>query len=327
MSEAAPEATRGAAPEAAPGAAPEAAPEAARGAAPGAGEALFRRDGERFLPGPSAASPWGTTVLHGGPVAGLLAYALERFHRHSGADPALRPARLTIDLFRAVPAAALTVAVEPRRSGRRIVAWDLSLRDAQQEVARATALLLLPTDLPATGSRPPKPAGPEGIATTGLHPDAAAAEAERAARELPNFAHGFHRTVEARWVQRDAEIGPPTVWLRVPLPVVAGEPLTPLQTVAATADFGNALANIARRHVDTSGIGFINTDISLHLYREPVGEWICLRADRRVDEQGIGLVDVSHFDATGFLGRSAQARLANAPGAGAPATGGGSSGR
>ena len=273
-------------------------------------EGLFHRDGETFVPGPQATSPWGEDVLHGGPVCGLFAYAVEAHRRTAAPDAPPLLARLTLDLFRAVPRAPLTIAVEPRRTGRRIAGWDLSLRDARREVARATALLLLPSDLPASGSRPPAPRGPEGIETTGLHPPGEA-ETERAMQELANFDVGFHRTVQARWVQRDAEIGPGTVWLRSPLSVVAGEPLTPLQNAAATADFGNALANMARRRTDTTGVGFINTDISLHLYREPVGEWICLRADRRVDEQGVGLVEVSHFDRAGFVGRSVQARLAN----------------
>lgn len=272
-------------------------------------EALFTREGDWFMPTAPAASPWGAEVLHGGPVAALFAYALEQH-----IPPGLQTTRLTLDLFRAVPRAPLTVVVEPRRSGRRIVACDLSMRDGKQEVARATALLLLPSELASTTARPPAPTGPDGIETTKLHPDddQAGDETARAAQELPNFSDGFHRTVEARWVQRDATIGPQAVWLRVPLAVVAGEPLTPLQSVAGTSDFGNALANMARRRLDTSGVGFINTDISLHLYRAPVGEWICLRADRHVDESGIGLVEVSHFDREGYIGRSTQARLANA---------------
>ena len=80
-------------------------------------DALFTRDGDRVLPSTLAASAWGPDVLHGGPVAVLVASAAEQ----ALPDPALQPARLTVDLFRAVPRAPLTTHVELIRTGRRIV--------------------------------------------------------------------------------------------------------------------------------------------------------------------------------------------------------------
>jgi hypothetical protein len=61
--------------------------------------AVFRREGEHFLPGPNAISPWGADRLHGGPVLGLLARAVER--AESSADRVL--ARLQVRLANRLP--------------------------------------------------------------------------------------------------------------------------------------------------------------------------------------------------------------------------------
>jgi len=41
-------------------------------------EVLFQRDGDLYLPTPASGSPWGPEQLHGGPVVGLMAHAVEQ---------------------------------------------------------------------------------------------------------------------------------------------------------------------------------------------------------------------------------------------------------
>jgi hypothetical protein len=103
--------------------------------------------------------------------------------------------------------------------------------------------------------------------------------------------------------------------MRLPVPLVDGEPATPLQQVATLSDFANATATIARRDWRPGRPGFINADSTLYLSRPPSGEWFCLRLDRVADEDGVGSVDVALFDARGPLGRVVQCRLANPPAA------------
>ena len=272
-------------------------------------DAVFRRDGDRFVPTRHAAGPWGTEVLHGGPPSALLARAIER----AQPDPDLQVVRLTVNLFRAVPLAPLEVHAEPIRAGRRIVAMRSSLLADGVEVARAHALLLRRLAPPAAHAAIPPPPGPEGIETTPLQrrPGGVPPEVTR----MPG---GFHTLVQARWVTGTGVEAPPTVWIRIPFPIVEGEEITPLQRAAATSDFGNALANFMPRDPVANGpTSMIDTDVTLYLLRPPAGEWLCLRLDASLADGGIGLVELSQFDERGRYGHSAQARLAN-PRTGAP---------
>lgn len=276
--------------------------------------AAFVPYGDALLPTPYAASAWGPDVLHGGPVAALVARAAERALPRSqefgtadapAVDPALQPSRITVDLFRAVPRAALHTNVELIREGRRIVVARVSVMAGTTEVTRGQVLFLRHTEGPETNPIPPPP-GPEGLeAATGL---------SRGAPLPPGRAGGFHTLVETRWPSdTDAPRGT-AVWVRVPFPLVDGEEPTPFQRLAAVSDFGNALANYAADWQDPAqraNASFINTDISVHLLRPPEGEWLGLLADRSTHTAGVGLVEVTHFDHLGHYARGTQARLAN----------------
>src|SRR5687768_10458941 len=109
-------------------------------------DAIFVHENGCFLPSERARSPWSDTMVHGGPLAGLLAHGVERF----AADPEMRLVRLTVDLFRPAPMNALTLSVHSARSGRRIHAVDASLLADGVEVARAGGLLLRAAEMPGS---------------------------------------------------------------------------------------------------------------------------------------------------------------------------------
>ena len=81
---------------------------------PSEGDPLFIPGGaDTLIPTPIAASAWGPDVLHGGPVAAVVARAAERaLPDDAGAQGTLQASRLTVDLFRAVPRAPLVTDVE-----------------------------------------------------------------------------------------------------------------------------------------------------------------------------------------------------------------------
>ena len=62
-------------------------------------DAVFHRDGGRFVPTELARGPWDPNAQHGGPCAALLAGLVEQ---HEVGPPA-HVARMTIDLLRPVP--------------------------------------------------------------------------------------------------------------------------------------------------------------------------------------------------------------------------------
>ena len=265
-------------------------------------EAAFIPDGDALVPTPLAASAWGPDVLHGGPVALLVARAAER----ALPDPALLPSRLTVDLFRAVPREPLRTEVELVREGRRVVVARVSVIAGDLEVTRGQVLFLRRTDGPDTKPIAPPP-GPDGLETfRGL---------SRGAPLPDGLEGGFHDLVDSRWPRQDGVPPGAMVWARVPFPMVVGEEPTPFQRLASVSDFGNALANHAAEWLDPAQrleASYINADISVHLLRPPEGEWLALVGDRSTHGAGVGLVEVTHFDHFGHYARSTQARLAYA---------------
>jgi acyl-CoA thioesterase len=262
---------------------------------------VFMRDGARFVPTRSASGPWNPGHLHGGPTCGLLARALEEV----AADATLLPARITIDLFRPVPMSPLSVRAERTRDGKRIRVAQASIYDGETEVARASGLFLQRSEMREVEPWPSAALpGPDGIASTSLFRE----------RAPGTIANGFHSVIEARWVTPAQELAQ-AAWFRMPMPLVDGESISPLARAAAIGDFANAVASLSIRRLNAPA--FINTDTTLYLWRQPEGEWIGMAADHAAANEGIGVVEVVHFDCKGRYGRSVQARLmmAQPPGA------------
>jgi hypothetical protein len=99
--------------------------------------------------------------------------------------------------------------------------------------------------------------------------------------------------------------GPATDWIRLRVPVVDGEEVTPLMRVAAAADFGNGVAAPAY----FGELTFLNADLTVHLHRLPVGEWVCLDSVTHLGDRGIGMAESALYDEAGPIGRSVQSLL------------------
>ncbi len=120
---------------------------------------------------------------------------------------------------------------------------------------------------------------------------------------------GYHTAMDYRFLAGSfLEPGPAVVWMRMRQPLVEGEPVTPLSRVLVAADSGNGVSAALdfRRHL------FINTELTVHLTREPAGEWVCLDAITRPGTLGVGLAEAVLSDEAGRLGRSAQTLLVRA---------------
>jgi len=255
-------------------------------------DALFERDGARFVPTELARGPWSRDALHGGPSAALLARAAERFEGGDG----MLVTRLTVELLRPVPVAPLVLTAHLRRPGRKVQLVEASLGAGATEVARATALRLRTIDLPVPPERdaPEPPPGPESGHPVPWSPMADYRAFHNQGVEHRIVAGGFDRP------------GPTTDWIRLRVPVVAGEAPSALERVAAAADFGNGISWVLPR---VEGWQFINPDLTISLLRHPVGEWICLDAETMVQPNGIGLAESRLWDRSGRLGRAVQSLL------------------
>jgi hypothetical protein len=232
--------------------------------------------------------PWDPRSQHAGPPAALLGRAVER--RPDGrAD--MRVARLTYDIHRPVPVAAVTVAVRTVRSGRSIEVVEAELGpDGGPAVMRVSALLIrtAPDAAPPTEAVAVRP-GPEAAAVREFYP--------------VGYEPAYHTGMEVRFASGAfLTPGPATAWFRMRVPLVEGEEPSPLVRVLAAADSGNGISSVLdwRRHL------FINADLTVHLYRYPAGEWVCLDARTSIDAAGIGLTDTALLDEAGPIGRAAQ---------------------
>lgn len=262
-------------------------------------DAVFQRDGALFLPTPSASGPWAADKLHGGPVFGLLARAVEEV----AADASLVGTRLTFDLFRAVPLAPLSVRAEVLRQSSRLCLVQAELQAEGEAYARATALLLRPEASDAAASVQggvTSPTGPDGLPIENLM--------RSGGIQVREMRPGFHTRIQTRWVPREAT-EPLAIWFHLPIPLVAGEQPSPLQLVAALSDFTNAIANIAQRGRSERPVPYVNVDSTLYLNRAPRGEWICLREHYVAAGSGTSVTEIALFDADGPLGTAQQARL------------------
>jgi acyl-coenzyme A thioesterase PaaI-like protein len=247
-----------------------------------------------------ARGPWDPRALHGGPVAALAARGLERAVAEAAGpdDPAFRPVRLSVELERPVGLDPLTVAAELTRPGRSVRSAELTLHDgAGRRLVRATLVAIRvrpePLDLAeAVLPDDPPPPPPSGAASptwvtyggTAFHSHA--------------VGHSF---VGGSFI----DLGPSIDWIRLKVPVVAGEEPSPLQRVAAAADFGNGISAAVPHQTHT----FINPDITVTLVREAVGEAIGVAATTRVDAAGIGGTETVLWDAQGRVGAAVQTLL------------------
>jgi hypothetical protein len=101
------------------------------------------------------------------------------------------------------------------------------------------------------------------------------------------------------------EPGPGIAWLRLKCPVIDGEPVSPAMRVAAAADFGSGIGNAVR----FTNANAINAELSIHLHRHPIGEWVCIESSAWVQPTGVGMAESRVHDEQGPLGRAVQSLL------------------
>jgi hypothetical protein len=265
-----------------------------------AGDAVFTPDGDRLVPSVHARGPWDAASMHGGAPTAMLARAIEALP-----TPApMRVVRLAVEFPRAVPLEPVRATARLTRPGRKLALAEARLTTADgTEVLRANATLLRRGDaaIPAAAR----------IADDAIPgPDDAAS----VARWTGGYeTAGFHLTaIELRFTTGDRPTrpghGPALGWFRFAMPLVAGEEPTPLQRAVAFADFGNGVS----RALDFRTHLFVNTDLTVHLHREPATEWVALDARTDLDAAGIGQATSVLRDVHGRIGVAAQSLFVDA---------------
>lgn len=256
-----------------------------------ADKAFYRRAGDGcFVSTAATAGPWSAGTQHGGPPSALLGRALEECAPREG----FRVARVTLELPRPVPVGDLCVSAWMVRSGGRteLLEGELLANDRVVMRARAWRLPHSPSDTPALQPAPPVFALPEiqpPHTMKGAHLD------------------GYIAAMEWRFPP-DAGFdtpGPGQAWARQRIPLIEGEPDSPLTRALTLADSSWAVA-FELDHVSKL---VINNDVTVALHRDPVGQWLGIRSDTAASPHGSGVASGVLHDEAGECGRILQTLL------------------
>src|SRR5947209_17781793 len=237
--------------------------------------------GEKFGATDLARGTWSAAIQHGGPVSALLVRALERCARRDDT----RLGRVVIDLLGGVPAEGdLWVSSQVQRGGKQIelVTAELLAPGPDGEprpVARASGWRFQHLDTHALAhAASPLP-----------RPRSEARSRNLRARDWDrNYAH----SLEWLWLTEPLSEGPGESWIKPTVDLVKREAMTPLERLFAVADCANGIGS----KLDITKWTFLNTDLAVHVFRVPDGDWIGIRAETSYGPDGIVTTVGTLFD-------------------------------
>jgi Thioesterase-like superfamily len=272
-----------------------------------------------FEPTEHARGPWDPRALHGGAPAALITRAFERME--PGAE--LPIARLGVEFLKPIPFAPLEIRTDIVRNGRRVQEltaelWTTSDRGGdnsgggggggapgegapgEELIGRASALRIqaVPEGLPDPDERLAQP-GPEPVR---MLPGPEQGKVVKFALSGMDTTSLATTGMEMSWLTDPWSLGPGKVWMRPRQPILPGEEASPLVRLVATADFGNGISS----ELEFDKYLFINADLTIHLWRRPIGEWIGLDAKTVLHDGGVGTAESVLHDEHGAVGRAMQ---------------------
>ncbi|WP_442978119.1 thioesterase family protein [Saccharothrix sp. 6-C] len=242
-------------------------------------------DDDRFASTGHTTGPWGNDSQHLGPPSALLVRALQR----CAPRPEAVLSRVVFEVLGPVPVADLTVTASVVRPGRSVELLSAELAHEGRPALRASAWRIVAGDTAAVASDAGAPPVPP---------------AECEPMDLPeHWRSGYLAAMEWRSVSGGVFTpGDAVVWARPLVRVVAGEEPTPAQRLFTAADSASGVSS----RLDLRTWYAINTDLTVHLHREPVGEWFALDARTVIGSSGVGVASSVLHDERGPVGRSAQ---------------------
>lgn len=237
---------------------------------------LYTKDGDWVVPY-KAAEGWIRGTQSGHSIGPLLCTLIEQV-------PTLVPmlsTRFVLNLTRPVPMLPVRWRTEILREGKKLQILRATLFHEDREVADMTTVRMRidrsPTPLPSRSY--PGPEQAQAMPKT----------------QLP-------RSFELRSVHGSERSSGIAVWMRMGVDMFPGQPPSPLAHAMCLADFGSSLCG----PLDRRKWNYPNFDLTLHVFREPVGEWMLLDADIETAGLGMALVSGILADEQGAFGRAHQ---------------------
>src|SRR3989442_431962 len=208
--------------------------------------------------------------------------------RLCGYDPSLT------DQLR-VPIDGLAVRVETLRAGSKVQRLLARLLHGERVMAQALAALVRP--------------GAVAIASPANDPALAPPEYGRPF-QFPFFNEpvSYHEAMETRLVRGDWGSGRLAACMREPVPLVAGQPTSPLERVLVAADSGSRVS----AGIEHQRLTAIHADLTVSVHRPLEGDLVGLDCLSIYEPHGVGLADTRLHDMHGPIGRALQSLLVEA---------------
>lgn len=244
-------------------------------------------DDGTFVGNDPARGPWSENHCHAGPVTGLVARAAE-----AEIGPEKMLTRLTLDVLRPLPLAGLRIAAETTRHTRTLATTRITVQDLDDTLCiTATSMHLVRKEL--------------GDVPTAQVNSPRFDDAEVGTAMLIGALHDkpvFGQFTDMAYPKgQPMQPGPKTVWMRTP-PLLAGEAVSPIQSICPLADCGNGIS----WNEPPTRLGFMNTDLTLQIHREPVSDWLGAEALSHWQSNGVGMSQSILFDTQGPVGIALQ---------------------
>lgn len=250
---------------------------------------FVRMEDRRFLPQRPCAGAWNPDELHISPVNGLLMHELQRWlaDRPNGGKLVTR---ISYDYLGVLDFTPCDVRFEVLRPGRAIDLVEAVLSQHGRPVLRARVWLLSTHDTSAV----------EGGAREPLLPP----EDGRVFNLASVWPGDYVASIDMRVIEGPSP-GRTTAWITTPLAIVDSEPVSDLARFALLVDTSNG---IAARHRPEEW-HFPNVDLTIHVFRQPVGAWTGFDTRVIFGPAGHGLTSTDLFDVHGHVGRAEQLLL------------------
>jgi hypothetical protein len=247
---------------------------------------------ERFSSTERTTSLWAPTMQHGAPPSALLLRALERVAARSD----VRVTRVVVELLGPVPITDIVVKSWVERPGKNIelVAaelWATTATGVERAVARGTAWRMTTEDTAAVTHAADQRLAP--LSDASLHSWGG------------RWKSGYLDNIEVQALGDVAADGPGLVWARPTTALILGEAMTPLERLFSIADIANGVG----ASLDLDQWTFLNTDLTVHVFRIPEGEWVGVAAETSVGPDGVAMSAGVLHDEHGPVGRIAQTVL------------------
>ncbi len=238
-----------------------------------------------YKPTQHAQGAWNQHEQHMAAATGVLTHELSQFAPQAN----MRIARISLDILGLIPLDDFIITTRCIRPGKTIELIESVMSSGGRACITARAWRLLTQDTSAIAGLEDQNA-PQ-------HPDELPVW-----EEMKSWPGGFVKSVQLV-ANKERRAGKGMVWITNDLEMIAGQTTSDLIRLLGMVDTANGV--VQRLGLGLSKLEWIfpNTDLQIHMHREPKGQWLGIEAVQQYGADGIGLTSAVLHDVHGPFGR------------------------